>query len=148
MSDPFFTDADCMPRHTIHEMHEAGEYLDVEVANAKVAPLLELKNHWMGKFYSKQDEFITLGLENARLKAENELRVVQLARCGVAARGYLDGTDECKPGDWGYSQSYKDVKKLRLQSNALRALLARARVRVFDGSKLAEEIDAALKGEK
>lgn len=49
-------------------------------------------------------------------KERAELAEVQLAGCGVAALGYakpgVEGGD-CKQGDWGWSASFGDVKKLR-----------------------------------
>lgn len=37
---------------------------------------------------------------------------VQLAGCGVAALGYAKGKNDCKKGDYGWSQSFEDVKNL------------------------------------
>lgn len=47
--------------------------------------------------------------------AERDLEQVrvQLAGCSVAALGWAHGKQDAKPGDYGYSASYADVKDLR-----------------------------------
>ena len=51
-------------------------------------------------------------MTNKKLKDEVEQLRVQLAGCGVAAFGYAKGKNDCKKGDYGWSQSFEDVKTL------------------------------------
>jgi len=43
---------------------------------------------------------------------------VQLAVCGVAALGYAKGKNDCKKGDYGWSVSFEDVKRMRAELEA------------------------------
>lgn len=57
--------------------------------------------------------------EIATLKAEKEQLQVQLSGCGVATLGYTKGNNDAKKGDYGWSQSFEDVKTLRARVKEL-----------------------------
>ncbi len=60
--------------------------------------------------------------EHRRLERARDQLEVQLAGCGVIAMGY-GKSDEVKSGDYGWSGSYEDVKKLRVKMEKLEELL-------------------------
>lgn len=55
-----------------------------------------------------------------KLREQNEQFRVQLAGCSVAAFGYAKDNNDCKPGDYGHSVSFDDVKNLYNRWRALR----------------------------
>lgn len=63
-------------------------------------------------FNSVWEHFPSIHAELERVTAENERLKVQLAGCSVAAKGYATGENDCKKGDYGWSQSFEDVKEL------------------------------------
>jgi hypothetical protein len=74
---------------------------------------------------SLTEEIIQLRLSLHDHKDELEHERVRLAGCSVAANGYAEGEHELKPGDYGYSASFKDVLRIRRQSERFRLLLER-----------------------
>lgn len=70
---------------------------------------------------SKQEEVI------AEKDKEIEQLRVQLAGCGVAALGYAKDKNDCKKGDYGWSQSFQDVKDLYKKYLTLESSLKVAR---------------------
>ncbi len=56
-------------------------------------------------------EDMAVEVEKLELGDVEQLRV-QLVGCGVAALGYVKDENDCKKGDYGWSQSYEDVKTL------------------------------------
>lgn len=59
-----------------------------------------------------------LRTEVSEWNARAEQAETQLAGCSVAALGYTDDSAKC--GDYGWSQSYEDVLRLRLEVERLR----------------------------
>lgn len=57
------------------------------------------------------------------LRQEVEQLRVQLAGCSVAALGWAQGEQDAKCGDYGWSQSFEDVKKLRARYDELLVLI-------------------------
>lgn len=97
------------------------------------------------------DEYAVLQTENARLRAayalsksEREDRAeVQLAGCSVAALDPAKAS-EVKPGDYGYSQSLKDVLDMRTELDAkIQKLHAELQVRFNDHDLAIKRLIAA-----
>jgi hypothetical protein len=61
---------------------------------------------------------LTIALEKE--KNNHEQTRVQLAGCGVAAYGYATGKNDAKPGDYGHSASFDDVKRLYNEHDKVR----------------------------
>lgn len=129
MKDPFFNGDELWsgPKRLIPGDSDSWDAL-AEYCSSKVAPLLErlqylesgLKREVMG---AQCSEAMAYQKRIQHLETENTRLNAQVRTLG------------------------EQVEDAKITISSLRALLARARVRVFDGSKLAEEIDAAL-GEK
>ncbi|KKN72042.1 hypothetical protein LCGC14_0414370 [marine sediment metagenome] len=68
------------------------------------------------------ESYTCLLSEHRRIERACDQLEVQLAGCGVIAQGY-GKSDEVKSGDYGWSGSYEDVKKLRVKMEKLEELL-------------------------
>lgn len=58
-----------------------------------------------------------------KLEGEVDQLNTQLAGCSVAAFGHGKGNNDAKPGDWGHSVAYDDVKNLRNRHEAALGLI-------------------------
>lgn len=66
-------------------------------------------------YIEKDEETVALFLRINRLENQIEQLRVQMAGCSVAATGYIKGENACKPGQYGWSRGYEDVKTLYLK---------------------------------
>lgn len=66
-------------------------------------------------FIEQNPEVAALFSRITKLENQIEQLRVQAAGCSVAATGYIKGENACKPGQYGWSRGYEDVKTLYLK---------------------------------
>ena len=83
--------------------------------------------------------------ELSATKEELERERVRLAGCGVAALGGATGDNDVKPGDYGHSASFDDVKRLYDQNDKARKGIANiARIQAEDPNSKEDEYARGL----